>query len=64
MRASRMRTRRAKTVPPGPAMGPSMVRAAKKMEEVAKRRVRPCANLPLRGHPTPNRLSEESNAYF
>ena len=59
MRASRMRTRRAKTVPPGPAMGPSMVRAAKKMEEVAKRRVRPCANLPLGGHPTPNRLRSQ-----
>ena len=59
MRASRMRTRRAKTVPPGPAMGPSMVRAAKKMEEVDKRRVRPCANLPLGGHPTPNRLRSQ-----
>ena len=63
MRASRMRTRRAKTVPPGPAMGPSMVRAAKKMEEVAKRRVRPCANLPLGGHPTPNRLRSQMHIF-
>ena len=56
MRASRMRTRRAKTVPPGPAMGPSMVRAARKTEKVARLRVSNWARVPLGGHPTPNRL--------
>ena len=56
MRASTMRTRSAKTVPPGPAMGPSMVRAARKMEKVAKLRVSNWARSPLGGQPTPNRL--------
>ena len=51
-----MRTRSAKTVPPGPAMGPSMVRAARKTEKVAKVRVSSWARVPLGGHPTPNKL--------
>ena len=51
-----MRTRSAKTVPPGPAMGPSMVRAARKMVKVARVRVNNWARIPLGGHPTPNRL--------
>ena len=59
MRASTMRTRRAKTVPPGPAMGPSMVRAARKMEKVARVRVRNWATIPLGGQPTPKRLKRE-----
>ena len=59
MRASTMRTRRAKTVPPGPAMGPSMVRAARKMEKVARLRVRNWATIPLGGQPTPKRLKWE-----
>ena len=51
-----MRTRSAKTVPPGPAMGPSMVRAARKMEKVAKVRVSSWARIPLGGQTTPHRL--------
>ena len=51
-----MRTRSAKTVPPGPAMGPSMVRAARKMEKVAKVRVSSWASIPLGGQTTPHRL--------
>ena len=39
-RARTMRTRRAKTVPPGAAMGPRMVQAAMKTEAVVRRRVR------------------------
>ena len=56
-----MRTRSAKTVPPGPAMGPSMVRAAKKTEKVAKMRVSSWARVPLGGHPTPNMLKVKIN---
>ena len=54
-----MRTRSAKTVPPGPAMGPSMVRAARKMEKVARVRVSRWARVPVGGHPTPKRLKLE-----
>ena len=39
-RARTMRTRRAKTVPPGAAMGPRIVQAERKMELVVRRRVR------------------------
>ena len=44
-----MRTRRAKTVPPGAAMGPRMVQAERKMEAVTRRRVRRWADLPCGG---------------
>ena len=39
-RARTMRTRRAKTVPPGAAMGPRIVQAERKIELVVRRRVR------------------------
>ena len=39
-RARTMRTRRAKTVPPGAAMGPRMVQAARKTAAVERSRVR------------------------
>ena len=39
-RASTMRIRRAKTVPPGAAMEPRMVQAERKTEAVDSRRVR------------------------
>ena len=39
-RARTIRTRRAKTVPPGAAMGPRIVQAERKMELVVRRRVR------------------------
>ena len=42
-----MRTSRAKTVPPGPAMGPNMVLAARKTERVVRERVRRFASAPL-----------------
>ena len=50
MRASSMRTRRAKTVPPGPAMGPSMVRAARKTDRVVRDRVSREARAPRGGN--------------
>ena len=39
-RARTIRTRRAKTVPPGAAMGPKIVQAERKMELVVRRSVR------------------------
>ena len=39
-RARTMRTRSAKTVPPGAAMGPRIVQAERKIELVVRRRVR------------------------
>ena len=39
-RARTMRTRRAKTVPPGAAIGPKIVQAERKIELVVRRRVR------------------------
>ena len=42
-----MRTRSAKTVPPGPAMGPSMVLAARKTERVVRERVSRLPRWPL-----------------
>ena len=48
-------------MPPGPAMGPSMVRAARKTEKVAKVRVSSWARVPLGGHPTPNMLKVKIN---
>ena len=44
-----MRTRRANTVPPGAAMGPRMVQAARKMAAVERRRVREWAQWPWGG---------------
>ena len=39
-RARTIRTRSAKTVPPGAAMGPRIVQAERKIELVVRRRVR------------------------
>ena len=50
MRARRIRVKRAKTVPPGPAMGPRMVRAARKTVMVVKTKVRKWARGSLGGH--------------
>ena len=47
MRAKRIRTSRAKTVPPGPAMGPNMVLAARKTERVVRERVSRLPRGPL-----------------
>ena len=56
MSASRMRTRRAKRVPPGPASGPSMVRAERKMVRVVRERVSRVARVPRGGGTTPHIL--------
>lgn len=55
-----MRTSRAKTVPPGPAMGPNMVLAARKTERVVRERVRRFASAPLAGmrNQDPNNYSD------
>ena len=49
MRARTMRTKRAKTVPPGAAMGPSIVQADKKTAAVVRRSVSECAQHPCGG---------------
>ena len=48
-RPSKIRTRRAKTVPPGPAMGPSMVLAERNIARVVKNNVRANPKCPLGG---------------
>ena len=50
MSARTMRTRSAKTVPPGPAMGPRMVRAARKTDRVVRERVSRWPRGPRGGH--------------
>ena len=55
-----MRTRRANTVPPGAAMGPRMVQAARKMAAVERRRVREWAQWPWGGHHRDLETAEES----
>ena len=60
--ASTMRTRRAKTVPPGAAMEPRMVQAARKMETVERRSVRKWAERPLGGQLGQGEEGEEEGA--
>ena len=55
-----MSTSRAKTVPPGPAMGPSMVRAARKTERVVRDRVSREARAPRGGNREPHSLVKTS----
>ena len=61
-RASTMRARRAKTVPPGAAMEPRMVQAARKMETVERRSVRKWAERPLGGQLGQGEEGEEEGA--
>ena len=49
IKARTIRTRRANTVPPGAAIGPRMVQAARKMAAVVVRRVREWAQGPWGG---------------
>ena len=49
IRANKIRTNRAKTVPPGPAIGPNMVLAAKKTDKVVRERVSRLPRCPLGG---------------
>ena len=61
IKARTMRTKRAKTVPPGAAIGPSIVQAERKTAAVVRSSVRECAQHPCGGqHEKDGDVEDES----